>query len=461
MITKFNEIWASSGDTGTAPDSSKQTAGFVRREKAIRQLFNWLFNGLHHAANALVDHVSSEYDSLDSPKTAIATGFHDESWGTAVEEVNRIDTGSADITRICTCFVGEDPHLLLLDTNTDSVLMYNARTRAYVGSSGDLTTTITGSSVAVHDFCCDNSYIYVLFSTATNHVVGKFLIGGSGSWDYDSTWIAGGRTLIGTGAIGNARIKFIDADNVAVSCPWNLVILSTSVAIEMIQVSDGLVYGVGAGDCPTGVSLKATGDFSCDGTYLYFHASDGSSTHYLCSMTISAPGTGCGGTGYPLPLDFNPVMMTNVGAYNIAVADEEDPNSTNIIIYASNPGQSSIDRIYAGTPDNGNASKYSLFGGCQSVIHDGSNVWIGTKIETFAGVWVNAVIGIDAYVFSNSVPRSPTSMTTLPAVVKGPFMMASQPGGSDSGPRIAYDGRDIWACTGDAHIYRVPRVALR
>jgi len=64
-IDKFDNVWADSGETGTAPTTTKQDTGFVRREKPKRQLINWLFNQLQTTVNSLADYVNAGISLTD------------------------------------------------------------------------------------------------------------------------------------------------------------------------------------------------------------------------------------------------------------------------------------------------------------------------------------------------------------------------------------------------------------
>lgn len=463
MITKFLNTWANSGDTGTTPTTTKQDSGFVRREPPTRQLFNWLFNGLQNRINDIADRLNQAQEDLPDFESVISSGYHPYTWSSCIDGINQINIGSgAGISRIHTFFINGVPHLLMMDISDDTIKIYNARTRLLIDTSPDLTTSITGTSVQVWDFCTDNEFIYVLFAHSTGFKVGRFVVGDT--WDYDPSWTAGGTALYGGPTSGDARIRVVYDNYIAVSNPGVLVTSSSSAAIQILNKSNGSIYNYGAGDCPTSLSLSAMGNCASYGPFVFFHASVGygSATNYLCSINVDSPTSGCGGSGYPASIAY-PLKVVAAGANIISIHDEDDPTDSTKIFYNSHAGTAFLNGVNAGTALNGAAAKYTMFGGCQDAVFDGQNVWIGVALEVGSGpTYRNAVVGFDVFSMSN-YGNSSNATLDFSQIIKGPYYLPDAPSylTLGKGPRLCFDGRDLWTCSLDQYVNRIPRIALR
>lgn len=456
MIKKFLNVWAGSGDTGTEPTITKQNTGFVRREKPNRQLFNWLFNRIQYAVDNTASHLDTHYDQSPYMEEAISKCYFEDSWGNGTDPQNVIDAGSGfTIERIHTFFIDSIPHLLMLDTASDRILVYNARTRALVETSADLSASITGTTVSMLDFCTDGDFVYVLFDADSSSVAGKFSIGGS--WDYSPAWPSGGRSVPTTGSasFGNPRITVAYGDYLAITCPNTTITASNTVAIYVLAQDDGSVYASGAGDAPTGANLYADGPAASYGQYLFFNAKY-TGVSYLCSLNLFAPTSGCGGTGYPASLS-TPMVNVAVGRNIISVIDDDTPSPTDPIIHYSNPSNANLNNVLAGEPA-GSAGYYQQFSGVSEAVTDGQYIWIGTCVETSTPNKLNAVVGVDVAYFNNG-PRS--DPFELDQIKRGPYFLPSAPESGRNGCRLCYDGRDMWTYTGGRYIYRIPRISHR
>lgn len=450
MIKKFSALWASSGDTGTAPTATKQETGFVRRERPNRQLFNWVINALQSSLNDAAGSVSPVNDGIDTPaqQIAIATGVHEYPWAMPEDAGNTIDVGTgAAVFRVQACFISNEPHIMALDKTNNVVKLYNARTKELIDTSHDLTGDITGTTPQALDFCTDGSNIYVLFHNASNELkVGKFLIGGT--WSYDVSWTAGGQQVGSELSILEERTYMIyNGDYLIISRPWEL----TNGYIAVLNGSDGTIYAQGNGDSTS----APVGAISTYGDYVFFSSDSGD----ICSFDIETPTAGTGGAAYPAGVSYAAGNVA-IGGNIFTAMNYTDPADSNPIVYHSTVSNATLNRILAGTPDNGAPSKYTLYGGCRDLTTDGQNIWIGTKIEVSVGTTRCAVVGFDASKISNS-QNITIGTLDLTQIVRGPYLLPESPGTNDDGPRLCFDGRDMWTCNQGQYLYRIPRIALR
>lgn len=458
MIRKITTPWASLGDTGTPPTTPKQGTGFVRRDKGIRQIFNWLFNGIHSRINDLADVSGNIYDMTTAREWQTAAELHIEQWANEYGDTNSIDLG-AGVTAddIATCFLDGVTYIIALDTAANEIYKINAQTGVVVGSSGNLDGRFSGTAT-VMSMCSDGQYAYVVARNTANAVmVAKISLSSTATiWENDAAWPSGGTTLTGTWtANGIPRVRVVDATHIAVACPWVTISADSSAAIQILSISDGGLVAVGAGNATTGNGEHATGEIASDGETIFFSTTGGTSpTDEFCQCTIADPTTGATGTGWPLDTNGKLYRCCNMGRDVVAVPDIEAPTASDIFAMRSAYHTAVFDVILNGTSDNGEDPESSHIAGCERVVFDGINVWISTRILVTATGYFDAIVGFDANHFRASGTSGSGTYQHATSFLKGPFFMGATTSGTH-GQKIVFDGRDIWGCDGTPSLQRV------
>jgi hypothetical protein len=459
MIEKFLNVWASNGDTGTAPSTDKQKTGFVRREKPTRQRFNWLFNALQTRTNRLTDWTANVCEHSTDREYEVASGLY-TNWVNLSGTNNRIDLGSGvNANAINCCFVSGKPKVIVLDTTGNKFFLIDAETATIDAQSGDITAGITGSSINAVNFCTDNRSVYVVFSTSTVARVGKFTIPGFG---YDASWPSGGVPLTGTWADrGRPGIKMVAENKVAVACPWITVTASTSAAIQVLYADTGNVMDVGAGNCSTSNGEYPTGELGSDGANIIYSTQGGSSpTHSICGCEVDAPSTGTDGPDFPVG-NVYPVRLVSACDSVVGIPDNPDASDSDYMAIRIRSSYAFFDAILAGTADNGKTAKESHFGGCNSVVFDGINIWISTKIKYGSSSYSYALISFDYAMFRSYASGASLTRHDMTSLSKPAILTSGASEMSSNGAYIASDGRDIWEAGGGRYINRLALAVRR
>ncbi|MCP4712592.1 MAG: hypothetical protein GY869_28540, partial [Planctomycetes bacterium] len=245
-IDKFDNEWGEDGTRTPVPSATKIDTGWVSGAEADRpsiEYFNFLQYRADHKINQLVEHgaltappgLTQEQIASKRFGTVAGTGAP---WAHMWSAGNEISVGAT--LEIIETAVAFDPDtdarmLLILEATNNRIYKYNTDTLAEIDNSASLLDTGLpsggGEDWEPNSFCCDNTYIYVLFQNNTptpneTHYVQSYLIS---DYSVNTGWAATGTALQNTGTSPdsgaafnihqvNDRIILADDDNVACLC---------------------------------------------------------------------------------------------------------------------------------------------------------------------------------------------------------------------------------------------------
>jgi hypothetical protein len=316
LLAKFAKRWASSGSKAN-PDTAvvnKTITGMEDDDQFPMEWYNWQNDRVEQQLDRLVlrnpgpASPGLTRDQLVQGRFS-AAGQDGRSWGNMFDAVNTLSYGTIGIRAVDIYYPADDPdtatyeapRLLVLDSSNNKILEYNTGDQSTrdSGALGDLPTG-GGQLWAPTTMHSDNTFVYVMFAdTVTN--AKRMQCYQLSDWTKASGWPATG-IAIGTGTLpyGGDRIITIDDTYICAIDSDRVITAASTAAVYLIQKSDGTITDSGAGDSPTGLSLKAFSGLASDGTNVYFSVFDGTVSGKLCSASLANLQTGSGGTGYPL-----------------------------------------------------------------------------------------------------------------------------------------------------------------
>jgi hypothetical protein len=492
-VDKLTTIWAEDGDLGDpAPTTAKQETGWVGGDRPYVEWFNRLQNRVEKIASDLAEFgPNSTSTDVTTARDMITTGLWNASdtWGTTSDTLNVIDGGDTKEYRDLMVYFDSDnyPFLIAADNAAMKFDIYNARTRAFVESSDDLTADLpTADTPAweIESACTDGTHVYAVFCNTSavgddEYRAQAWLIS---DWSVHSDWPATGLQLSSTGTLTDgfrkAKVIIASDDTIAIAKRWVTISSSSSAAI-MVVAKDFSGSEGGAGDAPTLVSGIPTGSLTSDGTNLFFgvYEDDTVDSLYVCSAIIDLDDmtAGCGGTGYPYELSVSTLMaidhMVSCGPkLNVVAYNYSTQTAVNVVLATNNAGDAWLDRFYRGqnsgaTPVVGDQF---VLENCLSCCFDGTNVWLLAIIDFPTGYATNkccALVKIDAAKFSVLNTSPVRGLQDVASV----FLIApDETQAYSSYAKVVFDGSNIW-CTiehlasedNSGKIFRLPMALVR
>jgi len=484
LIRKLLNLWGSGGTLeAPPPDADKIDLGYVGDERPYIDRLNWLHNRSEKKLNDLLTQgVSSAHDEATEAEVQamIQTGLWDQSWGCTDDDANVMGTtgGSVYYRDLATYFNSDgDARVLAADAAAIKIEVWDPRTRTREDISHDLSADLTAAT-EIQSICTDGTWVYATLrdSVAEFYYVQAWKIS---NWSVKTAWPVAGTKL--TPVVAGKLFKVIIAstkaaghaeDRLAIVNDATTITSDASPAIEIIDMEDGAILAVGAGDARDVAATDKVADpcIASDGTNVYFCAyAVGVTALYTCSATIADPTAGCAGN------DWGSSTAMNAHAGAMVAAGEkivtflhygEDPAYSLIAILTHTAADAILDVILLG--QNAGAplpvDKYNYMQAVDAVF-DGLSVWAFVLVDSLNGDYSGGLLKIDVAKFSFNPALA--EYRFIDDLEPSMFIVDPQATMGEEGPQngMTFDGRDIWV-TGyqtvtSGQIHRLPLALIR